>query len=61
MPKKVILSAAAVAALTIGSAASLFLGVGAAEQSITLKRPVYTIDLDRKLREYREMTVDDPI
>jgi hypothetical protein len=60
MPKKIVVSAVIVGAFAIVTTASLLLRVGAHERGIKPVGAVHTVDLERKLRYFRELTVDDP-
>jgi hypothetical protein len=61
MPKKILVSAAIVGVFAIVTTTSLLLRVGAHEQGMKAAGAVSVIDLERKLRDFREQTVDDPI
>jgi hypothetical protein len=61
MPKKILVSAAIVGVFAIVTTASVLLRVGAHEQGMKPAGAVPILDLERKLRDLREQTVDDPI
>jgi hypothetical protein len=60
VPKKILISAAIVGAVTALTTASLLLRVGAYEHGIASGGAVHMVDLERKLRDFREQTVSDP-